>query len=51
MNAVRNKIQNEFLPTLGGAAKVQEQFALYVAGAISKVLHDTDDKNGMNVVS
>ncbi|HKP81967.1 MAG TPA: DUF4157 domain-containing protein [Pyrinomonadaceae bacterium] len=51
VNAVRNKINNVFLPTLGGAAKVQELFALYVAGAISKVLHDTDNKNGLNVVS
>jgi hypothetical protein len=51
VNGVRNKIENEFLPTLGGAAIVQEKFALYVAGAISKVLHDTDNKNGLNVVS
>jgi hypothetical protein len=35
----------------GGPAKVQETFGLYVAGAISKILHDLENKQGLNVVS
>jgi hypothetical protein len=36
----------------GGAAKVQEQIALYVAGAFSKILHDQDNAPpGLKVVS
>jgi hypothetical protein len=35
----------------GGVAKVQEKFALLVAGAIAKVLHDEDNATGLKVVS
>jgi hypothetical protein len=35
----------------GGAAKVQELFGLYVAGAFSKILHDEDNDKGLDVVS
>lgn len=35
----------------GGAAKVEEQFALYVAGAFSKIMHDRDNAQGLDVVS
>ncbi len=35
----------------GGPAKVQENFGLYVAGAISKILHDLEGTQGLNVVS
>jgi hypothetical protein len=35
----------------GGPAKVQETFGLYVAGAISKILHDLENTQGLDVVS
>jgi Domain of unknown function (DUF4157) len=35
----------------GGAAKVEEQFGLVVAGAISKIMHDRDNTLGLKVVS
>jgi hypothetical protein len=35
----------------GGPAKVQEDFALYVAGAFSKILHDQENTEGLRVVS
>jgi hypothetical protein len=41
----------ENVATAGGAAKVQEEFGLYVAGAISKILHDRENSLGLKVVS
>jgi hypothetical protein len=35
----------------GGPAKVQEQFGLYVAGAFSKIMHDRENAQGLDVVS
>jgi hypothetical protein len=35
----------------GGMAKVEEQFSLYVAGAISKIMHDRENTLGLKVVS
>ncbi len=35
----------------GGVAKVQEQFGLYVAGAFSKIMHDRENAQGLDVVS
>jgi hypothetical protein len=35
----------------GGMAKVEEQFGLYVGGAISKILHDRENTLGLAVVS
>lgn len=35
----------------GGVAKVEEQFGLVVAGAISKIMHDRENTLGLQVVS
>jgi hypothetical protein len=35
----------------GGAAKLQEQFGLYVGGAVSKIMHDRENAQGLDVVS
>ncbi|MEY9697559.1 hypothetical protein ABIE71_000302 [Bradyrhizobium diazoefficiens] len=35
----------------GGPAKVQEKFGLFVGGAFSKIMHDRDNDQGLNVVS
>jgi Domain of unknown function (DUF4157) len=35
----------------GGMAKVEEQFGLVVAGAISKIMHDRENSLGLDVVS
>ena len=35
----------------GGMTKVEEQFGLYVGGAVSKIMHDRDNDQGLKVVS
>jgi hypothetical protein len=35
----------------GGMAKVEEQFGLYLAGAVSKIMHDRENTLGLEVVS
>lgn len=35
----------------GGTVKVEEKFSLYVAGAISKIMHDRENTLGLEVVS
>lgn len=50
VNDVRTRIMDT-ISKVGGAAKVQAEFGTYLAGAISKVLHDFDNKNGLSVVS
>ena len=47
---VRTRIMDT-ISKVGGAAKVQEEFGKYLAGAISKVLHDFDNDKGVSVVS
>lgn len=42
---------NEQISKAGGIKKVQSEFALYVAGAFSGILHDKENAAGLKVVS
>jgi hypothetical protein len=47
---VRTKMM-QGVTAAGGMAKVEEQFGLVVAGAISKIMHDRENSLGLDVVS
>jgi hypothetical protein len=50
IDGVRTSVMKQ-VADAGGTAKVAEQFGLYLAGAVSKIMHDRENTLGLKVVS